>query len=260
MARKKHKHEEHVDESWLVPYSDMLTLLMALFMVLFAMSSIDAGKFNQLAISLNSEFAGGTGEENFLTNIDPGKTDELMEAFSEKMMVEQLKNQEDAKSAEMEDLLEVKKKIDEYIKANNLALVLETTLDEKGLMITIKDNALFDSGESIIKADSEKLAEEIGKLLVSKKPRNVLVEGHTDNVPITNANFRSNWELSVSRSVNFMKVLLHNDSLNPSLFSAVGHGEYKPKEKNDTPVGKSKNRRVEILIQPYLGDTKEVTQ
>ena len=250
MSKKKHKHEEHVDESWLVPYSDMLTLLMALFMVLFAMSSIDAGKFNQLAISLNSEFTGGTGQEQFLSIIDPKKTEELIDEFNDKMTMEKLKKEEEINSQEMSELEEMKKKIDKYIEENNLSLSLETNLNVGGLMLTIKDHALFESGSSVIRPESQKLATEISKLLESKKPRTILVEGHTDNIPINNEYFRSNWELSVSRSVNFMKTLLHNAKLNPSLFSAVGHGQYKSKASNGTSKGRAENRRVEIIIQP----------
>lgn len=81
-------------------------------------------------------------------------------------------------------------------------------------------------------------------------PRSIIISGHTDNVPIRNAGFQSNWELSVMRAINFMKVILENNRLNPSMFSAKGFGEFKPVASNDTEEGKKKNRRVEILITP----------
>ena len=81
-------------------------------------------------------------------------------------------------------------------------------------------------------------------------PRHIIISGHTDNVPIHNAQFASNWELSVMRAVNFMKVLLENPNLDPRWFSAKGYGEFKPVAPNNTPEGRMKNRRVEILILP----------
>jgi chemotaxis protein MotB len=90
----------------------------------------------------------------------------------------------------------------------------------------------------------------MSNLLVSASPREITVSGHTDNVPISNAQFASNWELSTQRAVNFMQVLLQNKELQPEKFSAVGYGEYRSIAPNDTPEGKAKNRRVEVFILP----------
>ena len=81
-------------------------------------------------------------------------------------------------------------------------------------------------------------------------PRSIVVTGHTDNVPIHNAEYASNWELSVMRAINFMKVLLANQNLQPELFTAKGYGEFQPIATNETTEGRAKNRRVEVLIQP----------
>ena len=94
------------------------------------------------------------------------------------------------------------------------------------------------------------LAREISELLVMNPPRNIIVSGHTDNVPIRNSQFDSNWHLSVMRAVNFMKILLENDDLDPRSFSAKGFGEFEPIASNATAEGRMKNRRVEILILP----------
>lgn len=98
-----------------------------------------------------------------------------------------------------------------------------------------------------------KIAKEISDLLVIDPPRNIIISGHTDNVPIHTAKFESNWELSVMRAVNFMKIILENDKLDPRWFSAKGYGEYKPVASNATKEGRAKNRRVEILILPRTG-------
>jgi chemotaxis protein MotB len=246
MARKKkQKHEEeHVDESWLLPYADLLTLLLALFIVLFAMSSVDAQKFQMLARAFNSTFTGGTGVLEYPSPIPDGEM--------EKLNQEKEKNpeKEQQETLEQEKLKEIQKKVNAYIAANSLETQLKTTLTDEGLLITILNDIFFDSGNSSIRKKDEQLAKEISKLLIMNPPRNIIVSGHTDNVPIQNAEYESNWHLSVMRAVNFMKLLLENGQLDPRAFSAKGFGEYNPVADNKTKEGQQKNRRVEILILP----------
>ncbi|KEZ52683.1 flagellar motor protein MotB [Metabacillus indicus] len=247
MARKKKKkhEEEHVDESWLLPYADLLTLLLALFIVLFAMSSVDAQKFQMLARAFNSTFTGGTGVLEYPSPVPDGD----MEQLDDKKEVKE-DQQEAQKEMEQKKLKEIQEKVNAYIKANNLESQLKTTLTDEGLLITILNDIFFDSGESAIRGKDEKLAKEISNLLVMNPPRNIIVSGHTDNVPISNADYDSNWHLSVMRAVNFMKLLLENEKLDPRAFSAKGFGEYNPVADNATDAGQQKNRRVEILILP----------
>ena len=247
---KKKKHEEHIDETWLIPYSDMLTLLFALFIVLFAMSSIDAAKFKQMAVAFRSELAGGTGNKEFLSDQKPNDEKELSASSLE---AEQAKKQEEAREKEkkeMDELKALQKKIDQYINEKQLSSSFQTKLTEKGLMVTILENVLFDSGKADVKLESLSIAKEMSNLLVSASPREITVSGHTDNVPIANAQFASNWELSTQRAVNFMQVLLQNKELQPGKFSAVGYGEYRAIAPNDTQEKKKKNRRVEVFILP----------
>lgn len=243
--RKKSKHEEeHVDESWLLPYADLLTLLLALFIVLFAMSSVDAQKFQMLARAFNSTFTGGTGVLEYPSPIPGGDMEQLDQ--------EKEKNTDDEKqeSLEQEKLKEIQEKVNAYIAANSLETQLKTTLTDEGLLITILNDIFFDSGSASIRNKDEQLAKEISNLLVMNPPRNIIVSGHTDNVPIKNAEFESNWHLSVMRAVNFMKLLLENRQHDPRSFSAKGFGEYNPVANNDSKEGQQKNRRVEILILP----------
>ncbi|MGG4488377.1 flagellar motor protein MotB [Metabacillus idriensis] len=246
MARKKKKkhEEEHVDESWLLPYADLLTLLLALFIVLFAMSSVDAQKFQMLARAFNSTFTGGTGVLEYPSPIPDGEMEQLDQ---EK---EKTPDKEKQETLEQEKLKEIQKKVNAYIAANSLETKLKTTLTDEGLLITILNDIFFDSGQSDIRKKDEQLAKEISNLLVMNPPRNIIVSGHTDNVPIQNAEYESNWHLSVMRAVNFMKLLLENEQLDPRAFSAKGFGEYNPVADNKTKQGQQKNRRVEILILP----------
>ncbi|WP_078547919.1 flagellar motor protein MotB [Litchfieldia alkalitelluris] len=255
MARKKkHKHhEEHVDESWLIPYADLLTLLLALFIVLFAASTVDLQKFQAIANSFNNAFIGGTGVLDYErpvpepVNPQPSPSD-IPEKEEEKE--EERNDEEKRKEAEREELKNLQDKINGYISRNNLELELQTKLIDDGLLVTLHNDTFFDSGSAQVRGDDAKLAKEISQLLVMNPPRNIVVSGHTDNVPIRNSQYDNNWHLSVMRSVNFMKILLENTKLNAQNFSAKGFGEFKPVSSNDTSDGRRKNRRVEILILP----------
>lgn len=244
--RKRHKkHEEHVDESWLIPYADLLTLLLALFIVLFASSSIDAQKFQAIASAFNNELEGGSGVLDFPSPVSDPSMSESEE-------------QENLKAADQKELQEMQEKMTAYIKENNLQDKVETTLNGEGLLLRIRDNVLFNSGESDIQPAQLQSAQDIASLLIMDIPRIIIISGHTDNVPISTAQFDSNWELSAMRAVNFMKEILKNDQLDPRLFSAKGYGEYQPIASNDTPSGRAQNRRVEILILPQ-GETEQST-
>ncbi|MFJ9386486.1 flagellar motor protein MotB [Peribacillus sp. NPDC101481] len=245
MARrkKKQRHEEHIDESWLVPYADILTLLLALFIVLFASSSVDAVRFQQLSNVFNQVFTSGTGFMDFPSD----------SPSNEPTSPEQRTGAEDLEKLgknEQEELTEVQERVNAYIQKNDLTNKLGTNLTDEGMLISIRENVLFESGVAEVRSENRKIAKEISDLLIMDLPRNIIVSGHTDNIPIKNYQYESNWDLSVMRSVNFMKLLLENKELDPEMFSAKGHGEFKPVASNETKKGRSKNRRVEILIVP----------
>ncbi|MDQ0229476.1 flagellar motor protein MotB [Metabacillus malikii] len=248
MARKKKKqhHEEHMDESWLVPYADILTLLLALFIVLFAASNVDAQKFQAIAQAFNQSFTGGTGVLEFPSPTPSGEMEQL-DVQKEKSNEEK---EEEQRKMEQEKLEQIQEKINDYIVANNLGSELKTTLTDEGLLVTILNDIFFDSGSAEIREKDKQLAREMSELLVMKPPRNIIVSGHTDNIPINNSSYDSNWHLSVMRAVNFMKILSENGSLDAKAFSAKGYGEFKPVASNDSKEGRQKNRRVEVLILP----------
>lgn len=250
MSRKHKNHEEHVDEGWLLPYSDLMTLLLALFIVLFATSSTDENKLKQMSEVFREMFTGATG---ILEYNAPADTEQVKNApvLSENELKEQVEEYiEDSNKKEMENLEDIKKEIDKYIEQKNLGLELSTDLTDKGLMITIQDKALFDSGSADVKKNALPLAREISELLITDPVREVYISGHTDNVPISTEEFKSNWELSAIRAINFLKIVLENKKHDPKNFTASGSGEYNPIADNKTDAGKAKNRRVEILILP----------
>ena len=261
---KKHKHddhEEHVDESWLIPYADLLTLLLALFIVLYAVSAVDAKKFDEMSQAFNIALNSGSGLLEKPTIVETGPDTIVKKKKPEDKETEKDKTQEQIAEEkrqalikqEQEDLEKLKKQLDNYIKQNGLTNDLNTKLNQSQLMIIISDNALFDSGSDALKGNSKELATAISELLKAYDQYEIVVAGHTDNVPIYSERFKSNWDLSSSRAIRFMDVLLQNKSLKPQRFSAIGYGEYHPVATNDTTSGRAKNRRVEVsIIRKYV--------
>lgn len=240
---KRHKkHEEHIDESWLVPYADILTLLLALFIVLFSTSTVDKEKLEQMSNVFSNIFTSNSG---ILDNSAPVQNPNGSS--------EQLNSQMASYLEDQASLQEIQERVEEFIAVNELEGQFDTNMTGEGLLITIRDSVLFDSGKADIKPEYLSIALELSKVLVLDPARSVIVTGHTDNIPMNTLEFESNWELSVMRAVNFLKVLIEsNDQLESKYFSVKGFGEYNPIDTNDTAEGRAKNRRVEVLIQPRV--------
>lgn len=251
MSRKLKQHnghgDGHIDETWLIPYADMLTLLLALFIILFASSQIDQAKYSEIKISLSEAFnQAGSGVMKYSSAIpsndtqtgEPTESTDLQEEESEKS----------AYMEEVEELEELKKKLDQYIRENDLDTQLDTKLTDERLMIIIRDHALFGSGSAQVKPEARKLAVAISEMLAQYPKYKIVVSGHTDNRPINTRQFPSNWDLSSARALNFMKILLENEDVVPERFSAVAYGEHQPIATNDTARGRQQNRRVEVSI------------
>lgn len=251
--RRKKRHEEDLGESWLLPYADLMTLLLALFIVLFAASSVDAQKFQQISKVFSGIFVGGDGPVEFEKPLEVEEQIDETEDDSQNDPIEQFTDE----LADLKILEALKKKVDNYIQEKKYEDKFSTSLTSEGLLITINDSVLFQSGSADVRKDDKKTAKELAALLEMELPRSVIISGHTDNVPIKNSEFQSNWELSVMRAVNFMKVLLEDEKLDPRLFSAKGFGEFQPIADNKTAKGREANRRVEVLIEPYIPDEEK---
>lgn len=243
---KKHKkHEEHIDESWLVPYADILTLLLALFIVLFASSSVDQEKLERVSEVFSEIFDGGISVmDNPSVVPDPN-------AISDEVTDQVMKYVRD-----QEELQDTLRRIEEFIAVNELEEQFEVIkVEDGGVQIIIRDSILFDPGRADIKPEYEAIAGELSTILYSDIPRRIIIRGHTDNVPMNNAQFHSNWDLSGMRATRFLDSILEsNPDLDPSYFSAIGKSEYEPIADNATPEGRAKNRRVEVLIQPLIAE------
>ncbi|MBD2845483.1 OmpA family protein [Paenibacillus sp. IB182496] len=257
---KKHKrddHEEHADETWLIPYADLLTLLLALFIVLYATSSVDAKKFEDMSKAFSVAFNTGSGVLQNSAVITTGQQFENATRERRTGSGGQTDAQEMEREAlmqlEQEDLEELKGQLDEYIRQNGLTTQLDTKLNQSQLMITIRDNALFASGSAIVKPDARELAVAISNMLQQYPNYQIIVSGHTDNQPISTPAFESNWELSSKRALEFMNILMENPELDRQRLRATAYGEYHPVDTNDTEAGRAKNRRVEVsIIRNYV--------
>lgn len=271
MNKRRRPHEEKINESWLIPYADILTLLLALFIVLFAAGQLDQQKMQQIGQSFNEAFSGSVSFFEYTTPVP----DEVVTGKLEHEDIvsigdlEQRGFQHDSSSEssfvkqiqlETEDLQQLKKQIDAYIVDNGLEAELHTELNFQQLKITVQDKALFDSGSAVVRAEARDIGLAISDLLENYPDYQVQVSGHTDNVPINTARFRSNWDLSAYRSLNFMNVLLQNKELHAERFSTVAYGEHRPIADNETAEGRAQNRRVEIsILRNYVDPAREQT-
>ncbi len=212
---------------WMATFSDMVTLLLAFFVMIVAMSEVEVKKFEEAL----SYFSGGTGPMNHRA-VTP----------SSSMTPEEIRK-EKSKAEQYEKLLQ-------YLKDNNLEDVVTVHLTERGLHVIITDSVMFNSGEAILIEPSRTLLSRLSGILSTGDIGAVLVEGHTDDRPIRTARFPSNWELSAARATSVVRYLLEQPHvLAPDRYTAIGHGEHRPITENTSPALRARNRRVEILFE-----------
>lgn len=158
--------------------------------------------------------------------------------------------------SELDELEEAKRMLEERLSKEIQDKQVLLELAGRGLVITMADEILFDSGKDKLKSESYSVLKKVASVIKEKLPsRSVGVEGHTDNVPIVHSGWKSNWELSTARATSVLHFLIDKCAISPQKLSAIGYGEYRPVDTNDTKPGRARNRRVEIVILP-----KEVTK
>jgi chemotaxis protein MotB len=265
------EHEEHVNhEAWVIPYADMLTLLMALFLVLFAMGRTDLEKFKKLAESLNREMGGGgsaqvvslgngTGESPL-----DGGTGVLENAGAEAppdqaptaggtptpLQIEQARQEAEREAAEAarDSLEELQDDLQLEADVEGVGDKIAFRFDGRGLVLTIVNDAvLFEAGQVTLQPDGVRILELVTAGL-KNIPNHIIIEGHTDSRPINNARFRSNWDLSTARATSVLQQMIAL-GFDPMRLSAAGYADTRPVGDNATEEGRSQNRRVEIIIE-----------
>jgi len=252
MARKKEPEKQPNHERWLVSYGDLLTLLLAVFVVMYAMSQSDKKKAEEVMQSMQAAFgmaqAGAPAPKinviasnaiNPIPDIKPGMAPPIDKRQNSANRPRTL--------ASDSDFRHIKSAIEAYLTKEGFRERVNVTITKRGLVVSLKEAGFFDSGSAVVKPQSLTAIAAIAETL-NNYSNEIRVEGHTDNVPIKTPQFRSNWELSTTRSNNIMHVLSESYGLVSERFSTVGYGEYRPVDTNDSPEGRAKNRRVDIVL------------
>lgn len=230
-------------DRWLVSYADFVTLLLAFFVTIYAISQLDNDKLVQAQHSIQQAlnaplFLGGFPLEPGLGNLSaPGAQGDLPAAS--------------LRASPQTQIEEVAQTIQKSLhdKANHQEIRLMIT--GRGLVIHLPEFLFFATGEAQIRPEAEPLLNRLAAIL-KKIPNHLVVEGHTDNRPINTAQFPSNWELSVHRATNLVRYFVEKDHLDPARFTAAGYGEYAPLTSNEDEAGRRLNRRVDLVIKPLL--------
>ncbi len=237
MAKKKHKCPEEVSEKWAIPYADFLTLLLCLFIALYAMS---ANKSQSAASEFAEAFSKAFGMKIIAVE------EALPKQILPKPIIPKVKLTEKGKAIRKK-LAELEHMLKQYGLEGSIQIVYETI----GIRLILKDKVLFDSGSAEIKPEYKPILDKIAEIL--KEINNpVEVEGHTDSIPIHTRRFPSNWELSTARAGSVVRYFI-SKGLDPSRFKAVGYADTRPIAPNTTPEGREKNRRIEIVILNVKG-------
>ncbi len=238
--KKRRTEDEREDlQRWLITYADLITLLLAFFIMMYTFSKQDAQKHQEVAERLKAIFMGGSSvvkeggaTASKVVDVSPGP----------------------AAPAGREIETELENQIAAMASAFDEGHKISVFRDERGIVIRIMDRAFFDEGKAELKETAKSALRKIAPIL-EKSNNHVNIEGHTDDVPINTAEFRSNWELSTRRATEVVRHLIEKYGFQPSRISASGYAEYRPVAANDTQQNRALNRRIEIiLLNPPKGN------
>lgn len=258
MAKKKQEDAPKGSPAWMNTFSDLMNLLLCFFVLLFSMSTVDAEKFEMVVASLQSSFSvlpsGGSsiGEGQLISSGISQLKDFSMffEQFSSEG--EQEKQEQDLKEAYEEEALkeseQMAEEISEQAQESGIQNQVEVDFNAQYVLLTLNGALLFDSGKSEIREDAYPLIDKIGAILSNYDSNIIEIEGHTDNVPISNARYENNNVLSMYRALSVADYIRGITNLEPGLLKSSGRGEYVPVADNATPEGRARNRRVEVKI------------
>ncbi len=267
MTRRLRRHEDHVNhEAWAIPYGDLVTLLLAFFVVMYAISSVNAGKYRVLSDSLFAAFRGSPRTMNPIQVGQPaaGSGSELESAAIQSQLSGQQRSTlapvpvdgaspimnhgqhaapgSGASAALAKVADEVARAMDDLVKQNMVVV----RRSEFWIEVEIKTDILFPSGAAQLNPSSTDVIQRLGAAL-APFPNSIRVEGHTDNKPIKTVSFYSNWELSAARAGSVVRVL-QSRGVAPERLAVIGYGEQRPVQSNDTEQGRNANRRVVVVI------------
>ena len=227
-------HDSSGAMRWLLTYADLITLLLAFFVVMYAMSEVNAAKYQALAASLRSAF---TGAGASLIGTEGG-----MPAPPRA-------------GAEGEAWLALVHRINSALREAGLGGRAAAELTDRGIAITFQELIFFDLGRDELRPEGQQVLRQLAPIL-AEVSGTILVEGHTDDLPIASARFPSNWELSTARATKVVRFLAEVAGIDPHRLVAAGYGEWRPRYANTSDANRARNRRVEIvLLRPGLDAT-----
>jgi chemotaxis protein MotB len=276
MARKK-KHEDHVNhEAWAIPYGDLVTLLFALFTVMYAMSSVNEGKFRVLSDSMIAAFNGApkSMQPVNIGDKEPGKGgDKPLEGVKPTALIK-IKNQISTPGGQLSPrdpektdkynpadipgaLIRMERQVQDAMQSLIDAKLVTVRRESMWLEIEINADILFPSGSGEFSTSAEVVLDKLAQVL-QPFPNPIRVEGHTDNRPIHTAAFLSNWELSAARAASVVHQFT-KQGIDPLRLEIVGFGEFHPRQPNDSAEGRNANRRVAVLVLEAVSPGDAVT-
>lgn len=230
MARFEKKTKAGLPD-WMGTYGDLVTLLLCFFIMMFATANVDIGKFDILVQAFNPSVFEKNGGKNIIG-------DDIQENDLNSILSDEIVYQTQLKSLFNE--------LQEFVLKEGLENNIDLIKGPDNITIRFSSSLLFDSGKANLRKESMPYLKSIAKSFPNDF--DIQIEGHTDNLPIHNNEFSSNWELSALRGVNVLKYLIENCNVNAKKISAAGYGEYRPIADNSKQEGKMKNRRVDIVL------------
>lgn len=242
MARKKHEEEHENHERWLVSYADFITLLFAFFVVMYAISSVNEGKYRILSNSLGVAFGGLTTK----SQITKEPVEHTRTIVPLPISIQSHARNDPAIKREREVMTNIARDILKAMAPLISQGKVRVTQTSRGVSVEINASVLFAPGEAKLSPQSEAALRAVAQVL-AKVGNDTQVEGHTDNVPISNAMFPSNWELSAVRASSVVRLFLESGIAEQRMV-VMGHAANQPVASNDTPEGRLRNRRVQLMI------------
>ncbi|TFJ92574.1 flagellar motor protein MotS [Lentibacillus salicampi] len=237
---------------WMVTYSDMVTLILVFFILLFSVSQIDMVKFDAISESFKNRmifdfYPSPVPMENPTENTSDQESGKNSNEFENPTQLENMNDRDDETEDDQDALDELMEQVERYLQEHNLTNVISASRTDQGVVLVLQESILFETGEADILDSGKPFLDKIGKLLTNI-PNYVKVEGHTDDRPISNYKFPSNWELSGARASSVIRYLINENDFDESRFTSVGYGDTKPIAPNTSETNWRQNRRVEMVI------------
>ena len=219
---------------WMVTYSDLVTQLLAFFVILFTISTVDVQRFQLLLSAFRASVGvlerGRSLDRQALVGNPPLQ---VVPTFNYSRAAEQLQV--------------VYEELSRLVESGGLERFVQLVPEERGLVVRFADRVLFDLGRAELRPEARRVLDSVAEVL-KPLPNAIRVEGHTDDLPIHNARFPSNWELSTARATTVVRYLIERHGFEPRRLSAAGYGEYRPLVPNTSEAARQRNRRVDVVV------------